>query len=205
MEIDHRADASAEHERVTERVGVAAQQRDLPGHALEHVRAAIQGEAERVAVRDDRALEVAFVGDARGPAVAVTTAAANRGVALVESGHVDQPEHGLAVVEQRDQRREQRDPAREGDRAVDRVDHPTRTFGAALGAVLLAEDPVIRKRVAQRFADHALGLAVGFGDRRPVALRLHRDAAKAAHHLAARAVSGRLCGAQRVFERQRHD
>jgi hypothetical protein len=151
------------------------------------------------------ARQVALVGHARRPAVAQTAAAADRGVALVECGHVDQPEHGFAVVEQRDQRREQRDPARERDRPVDRIDHPARPFDAAFRAELLAEDAVIRKCVAQRLADRALGLAIGLGDRRSVALRLDGDAAEPAHHLAARAIGSRLRDAQRVFERQRHD
>src|SRR5262249_59390117 len=93
---------------------------------------------------------------------------------------------------------------RECDRAVDRIDHPARALRAAFGAILLAEDPVIRKSVAQRRANRALGLAIGFGDGRPVALCLYRDAAKAREHLAARAVGRRLSGTQRVFERQRH-
>ena len=63
---------------------------------------------------------------------------------------------------------------------------------------------MVGKCLAQRRADHALGFAIGLGDGRSVALGLDRDAAEARHHLAARAVGGRLCGAQRVFERQRH-
>ena len=69
-EVDHRADAAGEHLGVAEGVGVAAQQRDLARHALEGGALAVEVEAERIAVRDDRAPQVGLLRDARGHAVA---------------------------------------------------------------------------------------------------------------------------------------
>jgi hypothetical protein len=85
-------------------------------------------------------------------------------VALAQRGAVDQPQHGFPVFDQGDQRGEERDPAREGDGAVDGIHHPEGSFVDALLPEFLTQDPEIRVGAAQRRADHPLGGPVRLGD-----------------------------------------
>ena len=164
VEVDHRVDAAAQHERVAEGVGVAAQDRNGGGDALPTGELARAFETEDVAVRHDRLREVALGRDARRLAVAQASAALPADITFAEQRQVDQPEPGFAVDLQRDQRRVERQAARVGDRSVDRIDDPLRAARGDLPAVFLAEHRDVGERLAERLADHAFGGAVRFGD-----------------------------------------
>ena len=83
---------------------------------------------------------------------------------------VDDAEDRPAVLQQRDQRAEDRAAGHEADGAVDRVEHPlARGFGA-LGAIFLADDAVARRLGVEQAAHRGFGGAVGLGDGRGVGL-----------------------------------
>ncbi len=179
---------------MAEGVGVAAQHRDLPGHALEQRALAEQVEAVGVAVGDHGLAQVALLGHRHGNAVAAHAAAPPPDESLGHGGTVDEPESRLAVLEQRDQGGEERNAAREADRPVDGIDQPAGCpgFDAVFPTVLFAEDRVVRAGLAQGRADHALRGPVGLGHRRAVALGLDGDVAEARQGLAARRIRRRL-------------
>src|SRR5262245_20443547 len=197
--VDHRRHAAVQHLAVAERVGVAAQQRELRAHALEAAARAETVELERVAVRDDRARRVALLRHAHGLAVPLHARAPEAEIALVERGHVDQSEHRLAAVDQRDERGEERDAARERDRAVDRIEHPA-ALDVAFLTVLLAEDAERGIEGAQHLAHGALRGEVGLRDRRAVRLALGAYAPEARQDLATCRVRGRRSGLRRGLE-----
>jgi len=173
---------------VAEDVGVPAQARDVARQRLEGGTLADLLERPRVAVRHAGALEV---GLARRVQALAGPAAAPAEDPLAERGEVEYADDRLAVLDQREDRPEQRDPAREADRAVERVDHPGRHLEhRPLGPELLAQDGEAGRARAQDLADRALGGAVGLGHRRAVGLALEGDAAKARQDLRPRAVAG---------------
>ncbi len=94
-----------------------------------------------------------------------------------ERGRRDDAAHEMALALERDQRRPDRDPAQEVPRAVDRVDDPADV--ASVVALLLAEHAFTRPVARDAIAQHALGRAVGVGDRREVGLRLDVQVARA--------------------------
>ncbi|MBW2694383.1 MAG: hypothetical protein JRE57_17430 [Deltaproteobacteria bacterium] len=108
-QIHHGSDATADNLRVTERVRITAQVRDLAHHPLERGHLAPLSETKRIAVRNDCTPEVRLFGHPGRHAVATAAASLPTDVALVESGKVDEPHHGFAVHRERDQRREERD------------------------------------------------------------------------------------------------
>ena len=83
----------------------------------------------------------------------------------------------LAVALDREQRPEQRHAADEVVGAVDRVDVPADGRVAGLGAVLLADEAVVRERVGDPLADAPLDRRVGLGHERPVGLGLDLEVA----------------------------
>ena len=85
---------------------------------------------------------------------------------------MDRAEHRPAGVEEGDQRPEERAAGDEGLGAVDRVEDPDELGVGPVGAVLLAEDAVVREAPADRLAKERFGLAVGDRDRRLVRLEL---------------------------------
>ena len=87
-------------------------------------------------------------------------------------------DHGHAVDRERDERAPHRHAAQEVRGAVDRVDDPL-PRGVALGAELLAEDPVAGARLGEPVADGALHRQIGLGDGRAVGLRLHVEVDRA--------------------------
>src|SRR4029079_12423989 len=86
----------------------------------------------------------------------------------------DRAERELAAGHEGDRHAEMRNAVREIRRAVDRVDHPER-LALSLGAAFLAEERVLGKTRLQARDDHALDLAVGFGDVVLLALELDLD------------------------------
>ena len=145
---------------------------------------------------DDRPAQIRLLRNPRGDAIAPAAAAEPADIALVERGTIDQADERLLAVDERDQRREQRDAARESDRPVDRIDHPARPLAVAFLAVLLAEDAELGMGRAQMAADRPLGRAVRFGHGRAIELRLAGHAAEAGKDLATRQVR-RLAGGAR--------
>ena len=122
---------------------------------------------------------------------------------VVDGGQVDHADRRAVVDEQRHQRREERDAARKGDGAVDRVDHPAAPgVPARRVAELLAQDRVVREGLGDRFTDRPLGGAIGLGDRRAVALGLDRHVPEARQDLRAGAVAGALRDVERVAKRR---
>ena len=108
---------------------------------------------------------------AASPAVARPRPAAAPGPpALVERRRGQDGRLELAVALDREQGPEQRHAADVVVGAVDRVDVPADRRVAGLGAVLLADEPVVRERVEDPLADHPLDRRVGLGHERPVGL-----------------------------------
>ena len=79
----------------------------------------------------------------------------------------------LAVVLHREQRSEERHAADEVVGAVDRVDVPAGRGVSRLGAVLLADEPVVGPLRVDPASNRAFDRLIGFGHERPV--RLRRD------------------------------
>ena len=114
-------------------------------------------------------------------------------------------EHGLAAVEQRDERAPERDAGDEGLGAVDGIEHPDKLGVGAVIAEFFADEAVTREFFRNEPAHEFLGAAVGDRDRRGVALGLDRERAVAevrTDKLAARA--GEL-GHERAMGIQLHD
>ena len=74
---------------------------------------------------------------------------------------IHEPEHGLAVVDEADQRPPERAAHDEGARSVDRIHDPLVAAGAPHGGEFLAEDAVIREALRDGGANGALGSPVG--------------------------------------------
>ena len=202
-QVDHRVDAAADHLRVAEGVGVAAQHRDLARHALEggaqRRRASKQKRSpcETIARRRSLSCETRTGAPLRRtpPPFQPTVRSPSAGRSIRPS--TGSPSSSSAIsVEKSGMPREKR------DRAVDRVDHPARPRRAPPSAPYssprIAE---LRERLAQRRADRALGRAIRLGDGRAVALGLDRDArGSAAGSRRARGRRRASAARARVFE-----
>src|SRR5688500_7926429 len=97
---------------------------------------------------------------------------ARGGHRLVARGQADDAANRLVAVEEPDQHTVQRDAARIGARAVDRVDRPAPAALTLHDAELLADHAVARTGVREPAAQELLGFAVGGGDRRSVGLEV---------------------------------
>ena len=85
---------------------------------------------------------------------------------------IDDTKHRPAVLDQRDQRAEDRAPGGEAARAVDGIEHPLPAGDAGLLAIFFADDAIARPFSVEQPAHRRLRLAVGQGDRRAVLLVL---------------------------------
>ena len=86
---------------------------------------------------------------------------------------MDGPQHRLALVQQADQRAEQRAAAGKRDGAVDRVEHPHEFRPVVLRPEFLPNDAVMWVMPTDQLPHHRLRLAVGPRHRAAVALELH--------------------------------
>ncbi len=88
---------------------------------------------------------------------------------------VDRAEHRLPLVQEGDQRTEERRGGRERARAIDRIEHPDELGVGALGAEFFAEQAVVGELRLDHAPHQLLGAAVGGGDGREVALEFDGD------------------------------
>lgn len=83
---------------------------------------------------------------------------------LAEDGLMDRAEDGLALVQERDERGEERDSGDEGFGAVDRIEDPDEFGVGVFGAELFADDAMGGEFFGDAVAKELFGAAVGEGD-----------------------------------------
>ena len=130
---------------------------------------------EHVAAQQRRVLQARRRAHADDPAVERRL----RAVAddqLVQDGLIDGPEHGLALVEQRDERPEERGCGGECAGAIDRIQHPHEFRTGVFRPEFLAENAMRGEAPADHPPHELLGPAVGHGHRRLVGLGLDDQA-----------------------------
>ncbi len=87
---------------------------------------------------------------------------------------IDHAQHRPAILQQGDQRAENRPPGKEADSAVDRVEHPLPPAGRRLLAIFLADDPVARAFGFDQPPHCRLRRAIGVGHRRRIGFAFGR-------------------------------
>ena len=149
------------------------------------------GHSDRVACQERGVLKPPGRADRGGPPVE-RRAPVVAHEELLKDRLVDASEDGLPLVDEADQRAEERDSRREGLGAVDRVQDPDELRVRPLGPGLLANDPVAGELLSDQPPHKVLGAPVGGRDRGQVRLELHLDigpAEEGADEVAARSAS----------------
>ncbi len=124
--------------------------------------------------REHAVLDPVDAGDPDGRPVQIGAVAAAGPPPPGEGGRRDDADHGLAVPLEGDQRREDRDPAHEVHRPVDRIEHPP-SRGVAILSQLLAQDALAGTVGRDARAQRPFDLAIDLRHRRQVGLRLDAE------------------------------
>lgn len=95
--------------------------------------------------------------------------------ALAQHRHVYDSDHGTALVEQGEQRPEERHSMDERLGAVDGIDHPLEPGFRLRDSMLLPDHAMVGAQFGETPPHQGLRFAVGFGDRSAVALLHHFD------------------------------
>src|SRR5581483_4202420 len=130
----------------------------------------------RVGREERRLREVGRRRDRDALAVAPGALALRGPVRLAERWQPADADHAATLLLEPDEHAVERHAANERLRPVDRVDDPAPAARPRLLAVLLAQEPVVGERVAERGPERFLGAAIGDRDRRLVGLALDVDA-----------------------------
>jgi len=125
--------------------------------------------------RDGRAIAQKGIGnrrdrrDATGRTVQERSMAFGRPHALAQSRHVDDPHHGLPLIEKRKQGPEERNAVDECLGPVDGIDDPLEAGLRMRDSMLLPDHAMLGTKFGETPPHKELRLAIGLGDRRAVA------------------------------------
>ena len=190
--LDRHVHAALGEQHVLPEVAEAARRPHAAGEREERL-----AEVAQARVGEDGVLEPRDLRDADRLAVRERAAAARRPPAPPERGRRDDRD----LVLERDQRREERDPAHVVLRRVDRVHDPAASV-ALVVAVLLADDHVVGPLAREHGADRLLDGLVGLRDGRQVGLRLDAQVGRA--EARERELVGRVRERESQVEVRRH-